>query len=415
MSLLEVSREAKLVVGLVGVSHFINHMYLVLLPPIFGILAVEFDVGLAALGLAVGVQGLVNTAFQLPFGYLSDNHSRTITLGIGLGLGALGVFVLAAAPSYEWLLVGQAVLGVGIAAHHPAHFPLLADATDEQYRGRVFSLHGFSGNMGYAAAPAIIIAVLSLPGTTWRTAFLLIGIVGGTYALLCTVLLAWRVDDHITVPAPDPSEDENPFDSVGQRILTELGSLFSSPGILALATLALVTSMASWGIRSYAVVLLTDGYGFRLDAANVALTVMFVASAILILLGGELSDRISAGTVILSSFALLVVSAAGVASFLIPPVAALAFVVITGSAISLGMPARSKLTDRLSARNELGMNFALITVGVTTAGAAAPPFFGAVIDRNGFGVAFFIIAALGVLGALLAGVILRRLRRTGNA
>jgi hypothetical protein len=72
-----VPRETALVVGLVSGSHVVNHLYLVLFPPILATLAADFGVGLAALGVAMGVQAFVNTALQLPYGY-----SLTTTTGL---------------------------------------------------------------------------------------------------------------------------------------------------------------------------------------------------------------------------------------------------------------------------------------------------------------------------------------------
>lgn len=409
-----VPRETKLVVSLIGVSHFVNHMYLILLPPIFGLLGEEFGVSLAALGIAVGVQGVANMSFQLPFGYLSDNYSRTVTLGTGLFLSAGAVFTIASAPSYEWLLVGQALLGIGIAAHHPAHYPLLSAATEPGQRGRVFSIHGFAGNIGYAAAPALIVGVLAFPGTTWRDALYLIGAIGLTFALFCTLVLAWRVNNDVTIPNGVKGDVELPtpgLSIVGQtveRVQREARSLAGAPGILALTLLAGVTSMSGWGVRSYAVVLLTDGYALDLQTANAALTAMFVVSAVFILVSGELTDRVSAGRVIIGSFIVLFIAALGVASFLVPPLLAVILIIATESAISFSGPARSKWTDALSTRNSLGMNFALITVGVTMAGSIAPPLFGLVIDTEGFGWAFFVIALFAALAALLSVFILRR-------
>lgn len=76
----QVRTEKNLVVGLVSGSHFVNHMYLVLLPPILAILATEFDASLSVLGIALGAQALANTVCQLPYGYLSDTRSRTLSL-----------------------------------------------------------------------------------------------------------------------------------------------------------------------------------------------------------------------------------------------------------------------------------------------------------------------------------------------
>lgn len=403
-------RETLLTVGLISGSHFVNHMYLVLLPPVFAILSTEFDVGLTALGFAVGVQGLTSTIFQLPFGHLSDTRGRGITLVSGLLLTAAGVFVIAAAPDFRTLLAGQALLGIGLAAHHPAHFPMLSAATAEDNRGRAFSLHGFAGNMGYAAAPALIALVLALGGTTWRDAFTLVGIIGLTYAGVAAVAVVGPLRGDITAPPETPERSESTeLSSIFDRVRSELRSMVSSPAILALAGIALVTSMANWGIRSYAVVLLTNGYDVGLGTANTALTGMFALSAGVILVGGELSDRIAATPILVASYVGLLVTALAVGTLVVPPNVAIVIVLFTGAAISFGAPARSKLTDRLSADADLGKNFALISVGVVAAGAIAPPLFGAVIETLGLRAAFYTIAAIGALAGVLVVLVVRRL------
>lgn len=401
-------RETLLTVGLISGSHFVNHMYLVLLPPVFAILATEFDVGLTALGFAVGVQGMTSAVFQLPFGHLSDTRGRGVTLVSGLVLTAVGVFVVAAAPNFETLLAGQGLLGAGLAAHHPAHFPMLSAATAEANRGRTFSLHGFAGNLGYAAAPALITVVLAVGGTTWRDAFTLVGTIGLAYAVLAAVVVWGPLRGGVTAPPEDHTrEGPTELSSVRERALTELRSMASRPAILALAGVALVTSMANWGIRSYAVVLLTNGYGVELGLANTTLTGMFALSATVMLVGGELADRIAATPILVASYAGLLVTAVAVGSFVVPSGVAVAVVVLTGATISFGAPARSKLTDRLSSNADLGKNFALISVGIVLAGAVAPPLFGAVIEIYGLTAAFYTIAAIGGLAGVLVVLTIR--------
>lgn len=116
------SRDAALVVGCISGSQFINHAFLVLLPPILPILSETFNVSIAQLGLALGVQAFVNTTFQLPFGYLADHYDRTIALGLSSILGAAGAIITALAPDFTTLVAGQVVLGVGVAGHHPSHY-----------------------------------------------------------------------------------------------------------------------------------------------------------------------------------------------------------------------------------------------------------------------------------------------------
>lgn len=403
--------DGTLVVGLLSGAHFVNHMYLVLLPPVFGLLMVEFGVTLAELGLAVGVMSFFVMLFQLPFAYVSDHHTRVGAFGVGLALDGLGAFTVALAPSFGWLLVGQAVLGIGLAAHHPAHFPMLSDATAETSRGKAFSVHAFAANIGYAASPVVTTAVLAVPGLSWRHAVGVMGAAGLVYAVAAVPVLLRGVSGEVTRPKGDgPDAREYSVAAIRAEVRDELSSIASAPAVLAFAFLSLVTAVTSWTIRSYAVVLLTDGYGVGLSAANTVLAAMFAAGAAFVLVGGALSDRLWPGWVIIGSYVVLVVMTAAVATFVLPPVLAMGVVVLAGGSILLGVPAKNKLVDRFSSRSNLGQSFAVIMIGVSIGGAIAPPVFGAVIDTAGLGTAFFGVAGIGVISLLVVVAILVRYR-----
>ena len=403
-SLPEVPAETKLVVGLVGGAEFVNHTYLVLFPPILGLLAAEFDVTLGMLGLAMGVQGVTNAAFQLPFGYLSDDYDRRLVLGLSMGISTASVFLIALAPTFELLLVGQALLGVGVAGHHPVHFPLLAEATPEHLRARAFSVRGFLGSLGFAAPPVVVTAVVGLPGLTWRHAVGLIGLFGAGYTLL--TLLAFRryVDPGTTTPEPGGAGRDRPL---GDRLRAEARTVVASPAIVALALLALVASVASWSVTSYAVVLLQDGYGLGLEVANLSLTALFVAGAVAVLGGGYLSDRFSPGPVIVSSYASVALFVGVLASLAVAPAVAVVAVVLVGGLRALGGPARSRLADVVSARADLGRNFAIVSVGTMAGSAVAPPMVGGLIEYADLRVAFLVVAGITVLAAGVALAIVR--------
>jgi MFS family permease len=394
----DVPRETPLVVGVISGSQFVNHTYLVVFPPVLGVLTEEFGVTLAALGVVLGVQGATNTAFQLPFGHLADTRDRSIALALSSFVGAAGVLGVAAAPTYEWLVVAAGLVGVGVAGHHPAHYPLLSDATPEAHRGRAFSVYGFGGSLGFAASPAFITAVLAIPGLTWRHAVGAIGLFGLGYAVVATAVVHRRVSEDVTAPNRESGDARG---GLRDRVRAQLRALAAAPGILALAVLALVTSVSSWGFTSYVTVLLTDGYGVSLTTANLTLTAIFAAGAVAILLGGDLSDRLSAGPVLVGSYAVLVVLLALVAAGVLPPLAAVGLAILIGAVRSLSAPARSKLADRLSAGGTVGRNFAVISVGIMLGSAIAPPLFGFLIDARGVTTAFLGVAA----GALLAFVV----------
>lgn len=397
--------ESKLVLSLVCGGEFIHHMYLVFLPPILGILAGEFEVSLALLGIAIGVQGLTNTLFQVPFGYLSDNHSRTLVFTLALGIATVGVFIIALAPSYALLLVGQAVLGIGVAGHHPGHYPLLADATPAEFRARAFSLRGFTGSLGFATPPVFITAVIGL-GFTWRHAILAMGLVGGLYGIAATLLFYHYVDRSTKRPA-DGTGSSAESRQLRERIRAELAALMSSPPILALALVTMLISMAGWGLTSYAVVHLTESYDVGLELANVGLSAMFVAAAVLILVGGDFADRVSEAVVLLGALLLLTIVLFAFASTWIPPLVAVTAVVIGGALRQMTGPPRDKLIDKFSERAQLGQSFAIMTVGMMLGNAIAPPLFGLLGEYVGLSVAFVGIAIVAFLALLLAGAVLQ--------
>ncbi|WP_066411187.1 MFS transporter [Halorubrum aethiopicum] len=405
-----VPRETALVIGLVSGSHVVNHLYLVLFPPILATLAADFDVGLAALGVAMGVQAFVNTALQLPYGYLSDNYDRVVTLACCLGLGALGAGILAVAPTFEVLLVGQAVLGAGIAGHHPAHFPLLSDASSADLRGKAYSAHGFAGNLGFAAPPVIILGVTSLSGATWRHAFGLIAAVGAVYGAIACYVLARHVSDEVTRPNPDAGDARTEATSRLARIREELRALGASRPILGLGVVALLASTAFWGVSSYLVVFLENGYGVASGIASLSLTAMFVAGAALILAGGVLADRFRPGPILAVAYLLVGVAVFALASEIAPPLVAVGIGVLAGSLGSLGLPARDKLADLLSARSDIGRNFAVVTIGIMIGNTVAPPLFGALIESSGYRATFALVGAFAVLAAVATVVIVARYR-----
>jgi predicted MFS family arabinose efflux permease len=409
--------QRRLVVGLVTGSHFLNHAFLLVLAPFVVTLASAFDVSVAAIGLAIGVQQAVVVVLQLPFGHLSDTRSRRLVLAISLFVGTLGTGLTALAASYEWLLVAQAILGVGIAGHHPAHYPLLAAVSGAGSRGRAYSAHAFGGEIGLAAPFAVAAAVTALGGG-WRHAVGTVAVLGGLVAL-GTLALARDIDDAVALPDADQSGgDESRDPSIRDRSLTARWTaaareLLSAPGIVALTVLAFLTSAAAWCIRTYTPQLLTATYGLPDTTANVLTSAMLGTGALLIVSGGLLTDRLGAGRVMVAGYLGLAVLAAALATGRLALVVLLAVLPFSGT-ISLSRPARSTLADRLSARRDLGKNFALITVGISLGGAVAPPAFGWLIDAAGVASAFGVVAALG-LGCLGLSVWIARAEAGGRS
>ncbi|MFC7020494.1 MULTISPECIES: MFS transporter [Haloarcula] len=393
--------QSRLVVALVGGSHVANHAYFMLLPPIFGPLRSELGVTDAQLGVALGVVGVVVTALQLPLGSVSDSRGRTPVLALSLSFGALGALLTATAQSYAWLLVASAVTGVGIAGHHPAHYPLIGAATGPATRGRAYSVHGFTGAVGFAAPPAVV-ALFATLGLDWRLAVGSIAVLGGLYGVVAIVTLDRYVDDDVTAPtATAPTAASLP-----QRARAELRTVLSSPPIVALTVLWFVTSMAGWGIKQFTAGLLATVYRVPDPTANFAVSAMLVTGAVLIFGGGWLTDRFSPAVVLVAGYAALVAVAGALGLGVLPTLGALALVLVLSATVDASRPARASLADALSSADSAGKNFGLLTVGISGGAAVAPPVLAVVVERAGVEAAFLAVAGIGVLAIALTAVVL---------
>ena len=411
-------RQAGLVVGLVGGSHVVNHMYFMLLPPIVPLLERDLGLSVGEVGIAIGLLGLMVTALQLPFGHLSDTKGRTLMLAISLGFGAAGAVLTATAQSYAWLLGAQVILGIGIAGHHPAHYPLLSQATAESARGRAFSIHGFTGAIGFATPPAII-AAAGVLGVGWRWALGGIAIAGAAYAIFAVATLHWRVDRAITAPS-DTSLADEPWTTsrvlaLPRRAGRGLRSLLSSRGIVLITLLWFATSMAAWGIKSQTLPLLVDGYGVAEGTGNTVVSAMLVLGALLMLGGGWLVDRTSPGLVLAAGYVAFVGVTAALASAMLPAVVAIGLALVLAATIDYSRPARAAFADRFSDSDNIGKNFGLVTIGISGGSAVAPPVLGVIADTWSIEASFVAMAGLGLLSLGMLAVVVRQTSTEGVA
>ncbi len=102
------------------------------------------------IGLALGVYGLTQAAFQIPFGWLSDRIGRKPVIVSGLVLFALGSVVAGMADTTGGIIAGRALQGAGAIAG--TVMALAADLTREEQRTKAMALIGVSIGMSFAVA-----------------------------------------------------------------------------------------------------------------------------------------------------------------------------------------------------------------------------------------------------------------------
>jgi len=111
--------------------------------PIFSVYALQYPGASHGLvGLAFGIYALVQSLFQIPFGWASDRWGRKPLLLLGLLLFVIGSVVAGAARNIGGLILGRALQGGG--AISSVSMATLGDLTRDRVRARAFMVAGIA-------------------------------------------------------------------------------------------------------------------------------------------------------------------------------------------------------------------------------------------------------------------------------
>ena len=176
-------------IGLIGLAHGSSHFFHMLLPPLFPWLIGEFGYSYSELGLLVSVFFVVSGVGQALSGFLVDRVGARPVLFFALSSFAAAGLVAGTAQGYAMLVLAAALAGLGNAPFHPVDFTILNKRVSPQRLGHGFSVHGISGNLGWATAPVFMAGIATATGS-WRAACLC----GALLALVVLAIMVWNRD-----------------------------------------------------------------------------------------------------------------------------------------------------------------------------------------------------------------------------
>lgn len=156
------------VIALVGFAHAVSHFFHLVIPLLFPWLMPAFDMNFTQAGALMTVFFIMSGVGQALAGLVVDRIGSKPVLFFGVSLLALSGVLLGVAQNYAMLLLAAAVAGSGNSVFHPADFTILNRRVSKPRLGHAFSVHGLTGNLGWAAAPLVMTAVASVAG--WRAA-----------------------------------------------------------------------------------------------------------------------------------------------------------------------------------------------------------------------------------------------------
>lgn len=135
------------------------------------------DLGLDAsvLGLLSAVYFLTFAAFQLPLGVLLDRYGPRRTESVLLIIAAVGALVFAVAESQGGVIMGRALIGLGVSACLMASFKAFAMWFPKERLPTVMGIQMTAGGIGILAASSPVEAALGF--TDWRGVFYILAAV----------------------------------------------------------------------------------------------------------------------------------------------------------------------------------------------------------------------------------------------
>lgn len=390
------SGKERLAVGLISTAHFCSHFYQLALIPLFPLMHATFGVSYIELGLIMTSWNVAGILAQTPIGFLVDRFgSRRLLIG-ALLLQSVALLSMAMWPAYGWLVFAFGIAGIANATYHPADYDILNNVVAPERVGRAFAAHTFAGNLGFGAAPPVMIGLATaygLPVALFAAAAL--------GAIVAIPLFLARGLEHVPGVAKT---------AVREQAKLDIRSLLT-PSILGLTLFFTLINLAGSGLSNFSIVALHALWAVPLGLAGAALTAMLFCTALGVLVGGMLADKTARHeNIATAGFAFNACLIAIVGTFNLTPYGFIALLAVAGFCSGMIYPSRDMLVRKAAPAGAMGRTFGIVTTGFNIGGTIGPLIFGALLDHGEPRLIFYLTTVFMLLTAALPVLTERRKR-----
>ncbi len=377
------------VIGLISLAHGSSHFFHLILPSMFPWLKNEFALSYAELGLLMSIFFVVSCVAQASSGFLVDRIGARPVLFAGVGLLALAALTYSQSNGYAMLVLGAVIAGCGNGIFHPVDFTLINHKVSAPNLPYAYSMHGVTGYLGWAAAPAFMVGIAEL--SDWRIAFLAASLLEALVLLVLWLNRSKLIDNvqERRAESHAGSQASNP----GGAQESEFAFL-KLPAVWFCWTFFFFSMAATSSLQSFAPSALNEIYDLAISVGSYFITLLALGSAGGVLLGGYLAAKLQAPerivTVCLSiSILMSLLLATGWISTDVIPVL---FIVI-GLGYGIVGPSRDLLVKSATPQGVAGRVYGIVYSGIDLGAAVGPFLFGFFMDA-GLPTALFLGIAL---------------------
>ena len=384
------------IIAVIGLAHGTSHFFHLLLPPLFPWLMPAFGLDFSGIGLTMTVFFVISGVGQALAGFAVDRFGPVRVLLFGMicfllaGL-SLGLF----AHSLTDLFLVAALAGLGNSVLHPSDYSVLNRKVSTSRLGHAFSVHGISGNLGWALAPIFLTGISALAG--WKVA----AIAAGAMALPAMLTL-WIFRDQLDINSGKAGTENH---------LKHGTFSFLSVGAVWLCfAFFFLTTVAFGAFQNFGTPVLQHLYGLPLGAAATALSTFLLVAACGIFVGGFVAQHRAQDHIIAIVLTLAAVLALFLSMELLPAWSVLPVMAGIGFFTGIAGPSRDLLVRRAATARfgqaAYGRIYGFVYSGLDSGLALSPLVFGHFMDAGHYasvliGIAIF--QGLAVLTALRVG------------
>ncbi|MFE2703981.1 MFS transporter [Streptomyces mirabilis] len=331
----------------------------------------------AAVSGIVLAASVLSSVAQPVFGLLTDRWAMPWILPVSTVLGGLGIALSGLSGSYPLTLVFVAVSGVGVAAYHPESARVARLVSEGSHTAMGWFSVG--GNLGFAAAPLMVTAVVASGGLRLSPLLVLPALAGGPLCL----------------PALRALRRKTALD--GSRTTAAVGT-DDKASFLKLSLAVVFRSVVFVGLSTFISLYARQRTGGGTAAGTAALFVLYIGGALGSVLGGSLANRWDRVTVARWSYLLTIPAVAG--TVFVPGPAFYVFVALTSAGLYIPFSLQVTLgQDYLPTRVGTAGG---ITLGLTVSiGGLVSPLIGTVADATSLRTALTPLVLMPALSWLL--------------
>jgi len=402
-------RQDAKTIGLIGLAHGTSHFFHMLLAPLFPLFIRDFGFSYSELGLLVSTFFVISGVGQALAGFLVDRVGARPVLFVALSCFVLAALATATAQSYAGLMLAAGLAGLGNSPFHPVDFTILNKRVSQPRLGHAFSVHGITGNLGWAAAPVFLVGITGLTGS-WRIAAMCMGV----WALLVIVVL-WMNRDAIDDKAGSWAHEIAAAKSGVAAVAEHPLAFLRLPSVWLCFSFFFWSTCALSAMQSFASPALQSMYSdLPLSITAFVVTGYMLCGAAGMVVGGFLAAKAERleriiGACLLGAAVLLCLVGSG----LLPGLLAAAVAAVAGFGAGLAGPSRDMLIKQASPPGATGRVYGTVYSGLDLGFAVAAPVFGAMLDHGSASSVFYgaaLTLALGVASASLVGMGVAQLR-----